>query len=142
MDLARLSDRPVLLFDGECGLCQGLTRFLLRRDLEKKLQVAPLQGETGQMLLGRVGLPTQDFDSLVYFPDSARDEYLLRTDAVVRVAQLLPPAWARMGKVLGWIPVGLRDGGYRLVARFRHRVFGDPTPDGLSDLAFADRVLR
>ncbi|GAB5560199.1 MAG: DCC1-like thiol-disulfide oxidoreductase family protein [Synoicihabitans sp.] len=141
MDVTRLSGKPVLLFDGECGLCQALMRFLLKRDTHRKLAVAPLQGEVGQALLRRVGLPTTEFDSLVFFPDYSRNEFVLRTEGVVAVLQLLPSGWARCGRILGGLPVGIRDAGYRVVAKFRHALFGDATADGLSDPAIADRVL-
>ena len=40
---------PVVLYDGECGLCHRSVKFLLARD-RKQLWYAPLQGETAQKL--------------------------------------------------------------------------------------------
>ena len=133
--------RPVLLFDGECGLCQVLVRFVLKRDKEEQVAVAPLQGETGQSMLRRAGLPTEDFDSLVFFPDAGKDCTLLRTDGVVAVLRLLPGPWRQLGSGLAALPRGFRDGGYRLVAKMRHRIFGDPRPNGLDRPEWTLRVL-
>jgi len=135
------ADKPVLLFDGECGLCQAVVRFILKRDPQRVIRVTPLQGETGQAMLRRVGLPTDDFDSLVFFPGAGKDAYLLRTDGVVAVLRRLPGPWRPLGAMLGVLPRGLRDAGYQVVARTRHRLFGDPLPDGLDRPEWAERIL-
>lgn len=135
------SASPLLLFDGECGLCQALMRFVLRRDRNGRIKVAALQGVTGQALLRRAGLPTEDFDSLVFFPEVAGNEVLLRTDGVAAVLRELPGGWKTVGRILGALPPGFRDGGYRIIAKSRRKMFGEPRPDGLSDPAWADRVL-
>jgi predicted DCC family thiol-disulfide oxidoreductase YuxK len=132
---------PLLLFDGECGLCQALMRLVLRRDRAGRIKVAPLQGVAGQTMLLRAGLPTEDFDSLVFFPEISRNDVLTRTDGVIAVFGTLPGGWKMAGRLLGMLPKSFRDRGYRIIARSRGRVFGDPRPDGLSDPAWADRVL-
>lgn len=119
----------VLLFDGECGLCQGLVRLLLRSDRRGKLWFAPLQGETAQAFLRARDLPTTDFDTAVYVPDWAgrRATVLVRTDAVLAVLAALGGAW----RAVAWcraIPRSWRDAAYRLVARLRYRLFGAYRP--------------
>ena len=77
---------PVLLFDGECGLCQRIVRVLLRLDRAGRLRYAPLQGAAARDFLVRHGLPTADFDSLVFVPDwSQRDrpDFSRRTDGAI-----------------------------------------------------------
>lgn len=131
----------MLLFDGECGLCQASARFVLHHDPQKTIGVATLQGETGQQLLRRLGLPTDDFDSLVYLPDGGGSAFRLRTDGVIAVLERLT-GWRRFaGKMLAGVPRAWRDGGYRLVARMRHRVFGDPRSGALDRPEWADRVF-
>jgi hypothetical protein len=46
---------PVLLFDGECGLCQRLVRVLLGLDRRGRLRFAPLQGPAAQSYLRQHG---------------------------------------------------------------------------------------
>ena len=116
-------------------------RFVLRLDRAGRIKVASLQGVTGQAMLRRAGLPTQDFDSLVFFPEISRNDTLMRTDGVVAVFAALPGGWKTVGRLLGMLPQSFRDGGYRIIARSRRRIFGDPRPDGLDDPAWADRVL-
>lgn len=116
---------PVLLFDGECGLCHRLVRRLLRLDRRGVLRFAPLQGPAAQTFLRQHGLPADDFETLVFVPDWARREdknFLLRTDgliAALRAAGVAPHAVP-----LIIVPRPLRDAGYRLVARWRDKFFG------------------
>ena len=117
---------PVLFFDGDCGLCQRLVRLLLRLDRRGVLRFAPLQGPTAQAYLRTHGLPADDFDSLIFVPAWAqRNEraYLQRTDGAA--AALRVCGGAALGlSCFSLLPESWRDRGYRLVARWRHRIFG------------------
>ncbi len=116
---------PVLLFDGECGLCHRVVRLLLRIDRVGVLRFAPLQGPAAQEVLRMQGLPADDFDSLVFVPDwSRRSEknFSLRTDGVV--AALRAVGASRRATLLALVPRAVRDAGYRLVACWRYTLFG------------------
>jgi predicted DCC family thiol-disulfide oxidoreductase YuxK len=135
--------KPVLLYDGDCGLCNRLVRLLLRSDRAGRLHYAPLQGAAAQGYLRAQGLPTEDFDSLVFIPDwekPAQGAYLLRTDGALAAAAVVGGGW-RMITWLRVLPGGLRDFGYRLVARFRYALFGQYRPTPLPDPTWARRFL-
>lgn len=122
------STGPVLLFDGECGLCNRLVRGLLRLDRHGRLRYAPLQGPAAQSYLRAHGMPTADFDTIVFVPDwSRRDEpaHRLRTDGVIAALRAVGSRRARaLAAVIALFPRGIRDGGYRVVGRWRYRIFG------------------
>jgi len=121
---------PVLLYDGECGLCNAVARFLAREDVTGVLRFAPLQGPFGQEALKRCGLPRENFDSLVFLPDADGVVYRLRTAGVLEVLDALGGIWRLAGKALWVVPGPIRDLAYRLIARLRYRLFGAyvPTP--------------
>lgn len=135
--------QPVLLFDGECGLCQRVVRRLLRSDRVGRLRFAPLQGAAAQDYLRARGLPTRDFESLVFVPDWNRPADLaprLRTDGALAAAAVVGGGW----RWLTWLrvlPVWLRDPGYRLVGRVRFAVFGPARPGLLARPEWAERFL-
>ena len=135
--------RPVLLYDGECGLCNGVVRLLLREDASGRLRFAPLQSEPGQEYLRAAGLPTADFDSLVFVPDwneSGSQSQLLRTDGVLAALDELGGAW----RVISWlriVPAALRDPFYKLVARTRYALFGTYQPGPLPEPEWNRRFL-
>jgi predicted DCC family thiol-disulfide oxidoreductase YuxK len=117
--------KPILLFDGVCGLCNRLTQFLLKRDHHDRLLFASLQSEFAAAILKRHGKDAQDFDTvyLVRNYDQSDEVLLARSDAIISVLKELGGIWslAAAGKVL---PRWLRDRLYNLVARNRYKVFG------------------
>lgn len=127
------SSSPVLLFDGECGLCNRVVRALLRLDRIGALRFAPLQGPAAQEFLRTHGLPADDFETLVFVPDWSQradpstssgqgNNFLVRTDGVV--AALRAVGAMRRAALLALVPRALRDAVYRLVARWRTKFFG------------------
>lgn len=131
----------VLLYDGECGLCNRLVRFLLRRETTGRLNFATLQGRFGQAALKRLGLPQEDFDSLVFLPDREGDDFLQKTDGVVAVLAMLPGEWSRIASAVTLIPRVCRDAGYGLVARSRYALFGEYKPTPLPYAEWAERII-
>ena len=135
--------QPVLLYDGECGLCNRVVRWLLRSDRAGRLHYAPLQSEPAQAYLKAQGLPLRDFDSLVFVPDwnqPAPGAYLRRTDGALAALREVGGGW-RMLAWLRWVPAGLRDFGYKLVARSRYALFGAYRPAPLPDPEWEKRFL-
>lgn len=136
-------DQPVLLYDGHCGLCNRIVRILLRADQTGRLQYAPLQSEPAQDYLRAVGLPTEDFDSLVFVADwnhPAAVPPRLRTDGVLAACAEIGGGW----RVLAWlrvVPRALRDPFYKLVARSRFALFGEYRPAPLPDPEWESRFL-
>ena len=134
---------PLLLYDGECGLCNGVVRFLLRHDRRGELRFAALQGAAARAVLEARGLYTAEFDSIVFIPDFPRTDgpYLQRTNGVLGVLCELGGAWRGL-MVLRVVPAFLRDPFYRIVARLRYRIFGTYVPRLLERPEWAERFLE
>lgn len=138
------SPQPVLLYDGECGLCNALMRFMLRRDRRGVLLFAPLQGPTAQAFLRAHGMNTEDFDSLVFIQDLSRADtaFFLRTAGAFRAMSEMGGGWRRLARVLAVVPAGCSDLLYKCVARMRYRLFGRYRPTPLPDPEWAKRILN
>lgn len=134
---------PVLLFDGECGLCNRVVRLMLRLDVEGRLRFAPLQGPTAQAYLRTHGLPTEDFETIVFIPDwRARGaEPAFRTTGAVQALRTMGGAGRLLGDLLALVPAWLRDLGYRGIARCRYRIFGPWRPTPLARTEWGQRFL-
>lgn len=115
--------RPILFYDGDCGLCHRAVLFTLKRDRKGLFAFAPLQGETVATLLdeaSRAALP----DSLVL--REPEGELRVKSAAVVALLKRLGFFWRVLGGALWIIPRPIRDFGYDLVAKVRHRLFRKP----------------
>ena len=126
-----IEGRALLLYDGVCGLCNGVVKLLLRHDKLDKLRYAPIQSALGREILDRFG--EESFpNGVVLITDVLRSDVLSskerlyrRSDAVAAALQLLgTPSWRLLGKALALVPRPLREWGYGIVARLRYRVFG------------------
>jgi len=50
------ADELVVLYDGVCGLCNGVVKFLLPRDRARRIRFAALQGTYAAAALARHGV--------------------------------------------------------------------------------------
>ena len=136
--------RPVLLFDGECGLCNRIVRFMLRLDGAGRLHYAPLQGPSAQSYLRAQGLPTVDFDTIVFVPDwnhRERPEYLLRTAGIIAALRAIGGMGRVFAATIAIFPARLRDAVYRGIGHWRYRVFGPWKERPLPRAEWATRFL-
>lgn len=134
----------MLLFDGECGLCNRVTRLLLRLDRRGTLRFAALQGISAQEFLRRRALPTTDFDSLIFVPDWSRRfdaPFRERTAGVIGALRVIGGLGPVFAVLLAVFPATWRDAGYRLIARWRYRFFGEWHPCPLPRAEWARRFL-
>jgi predicted DCC family thiol-disulfide oxidoreductase YuxK len=128
--LAR-STRPVVLFDGYCGLCSFWVDFVLRQDRRRRYVFSPLQSPVGEALHRAAGAPVGLVDSISLYEDGFLYQ---RSTAILRILKGLGGAWATT-MLLVAVPATLRDLAYDFVARHRYRWFGRsdtcrvPTPE-------------
>ncbi len=113
-------DRPVVLFDGICNLCNSSVRFLLKHDTREKFLFSSIQSDASKNLLLHQNRKIREMNSILLIEDGQIHE---KSEAVLRIASQLRFPW-NMGSALRIIPLKLRDGIYDWVARNRYRWFG------------------
>ena len=121
VDRAKIAGRPVLLYDGVCALCNGVVRFVLKRDKAGLFRFAALESAAGKELLGGEAT-TPEGVALVVDALTLGQRVYRRSDAVAEAMRLL--GWPWLGSALMALPRALREAGYSLVARLRYKVFG------------------
>lgn len=136
--LTKLGERSILLFDGECLMCDALVQFVLRQDSKQQFYFAALQSEAGQALLQHYGLPTSDMDSFVYVEEHRA---LLKSSAALTVLRRLGGLWAVLyvGIIL---PKRIRDWGYSQIAQRRYQWFGKKESCALPSLEQRKRFIE
>ncbi|WP_296665687.1 thiol-disulfide oxidoreductase DCC family protein [Demequina sp.] len=108
----------IVIFDGDCGLCNGFVAWLLRHDPDGAFSIAGSDGPVGRAVLRAAGLGDAVAASSIVVWDGR--EGLLRTDALVGIAGGLPWPW-RAAAAMRIVPRALRDRVYDAVAARRPR---------------------
>jgi predicted DCC family thiol-disulfide oxidoreductase YuxK len=139
-----VDNRPIILFDGVCNLCNNAVNLALDWDLRGELRFAALQSDVGRSLLEKNGKRADDISTIVLV--TAQGAYI-KSDAVLKITEALSPtfvptwAFAKLAQVL--IPKILRDVIYDQVADNRYRLMGKRDVCRLGDVGqFEDRFVK
>lgn len=135
---AFLDDRPVVLFDGDCALCSGSARKMLKHDRAGRIRLAPTQSPLGRALLVHYGVDPDDPYTMLLIQDGVARQ---RSDGVLGIAALLPSPY-RLAVLARVVPRGVRDRLYDFIARRRRRFPGATwCAMPLQGVDMSDRVL-
>jgi len=121
----------IILFDGVCNFCNGSVNFIIERDKAGYFKFAPLQSEIGEKLLKENGVDKAETDSVILIEDG---KVYTHSTAALRIARKLEGRWSWF-HYLTVVPRFIRDGFYKLFAKYRYKMFGKqeacmlPTPE-------------
>ncbi|MDQ3490131.1 MAG: thiol-disulfide oxidoreductase DCC family protein [Acidobacteriota bacterium] len=121
----------IVLFDGVCNFCNSSVNFVIQHDRKGYFKFAPLQSTVGWELLNKYKVETSKADSVVVIDDG---RVYLRSDGALHVAGKLDKPWSWLSFLI-IVPRPIRDFIYRLLAKYRYRLFGKkdvcmiPTPE-------------
>ena len=111
-------EQPIIFFDGVCALCNSSIDYIIKADNERLFKFAPLQGETA--LAAKERTDWRDIDSIILLEN---DQLYYRSSAIIRIGQLIPK-YRLLSNLISYIPVPIRDYGYKLIAKYRYQTFG------------------
>lgn len=109
----------IVLYDGECGLCDRWVQFVLKHDRRKSIRFAALQSRPARELLGSSDAIPTDLSSIVLW---VQGRTFRRSDAILLILRQIGFPWALLGG-FAIIPAFLRDAAYDFVAARRHAWF-------------------
>ena len=117
--------RDFLFLDGDCGLCHRLATFIDKRlGKGKQLGYRPILHEDAQRVIQALPGKLRDADS-VYLIRNGKP--YIRSAAGIRCVLYMRWYYKMWFPFLWLIPLPLRNIGYRLIAKFRHKFFKRPT---------------
>lgn len=100
-------------------MCSGLVRFVLRHDEEKIFKFATLQSKMARETIPRF----TEGQALMTVVLADEDGIHTESDAIIRLLVALG-GFFKLAMVLRVFPKCFRDAIYRLIARYRYRLFG------------------
>ncbi|MFZ1516418.1 MAG: DCC1-like thiol-disulfide oxidoreductase family protein [Saprospiraceae bacterium] len=131
------TNKMLLLYDGNCPLCIRSVRFLMARDHKDKLRFASLQEERLRPFLESENLHTMD--TLVGLHQGKIYVY---SRAVAMALIEIGGIWKMMGRMVLFLPTGLADWGYRMIARNRLRIFRKNAYCQIPDKSNENKFIR
>lgn len=130
----RLQNRLLVVFDGECGFCNGAIRWLLKRDHGDRLRFAPSSDPAVAEILASHGYapaanlqkPEDATDTVLVLREVGTpvEDLLVRSNAILACLRALPQPWRLWASLLRLFPRPIRESAYRFVAANRYRVAG------------------
>lgn len=133
-----LPDNPIVVFDGECVLCSGFFRFLMKHDKGQKFRFIIAQSSLGTQLYQALNLPTDDYETNLVL---TRGQVFTHADAFVAAMRDLGWPW-RIAAAIFYAPRWLKTPLYLRVARNRYRIWGRHDQCILPDANLRARFIK
>lgn len=130
--------RQIVVFDGECALCNGFVAWLIRHDKRAVFLIAGSAGDVGRSIVSAAGLSADVIQSTIVVWDGSRG--LVRSDAVLAIVRELGWPWRAVG-ASRLLPRRWRDAAYAAIAKRRARLDAEDAACGVppADLVAAWR---
>ena len=115
-----MQNHHIILFDGVCNFCNFWVNFIINRDKNDTYHFAAMQSDSGQRLLQKFRLNSNDFDSFVFI---VNDKHFTKSTAALMIINNLKSI-VKLLYPLIILPAPIRDFIYELIAKNRYKFFG------------------
>jgi predicted DCC family thiol-disulfide oxidoreductase YuxK len=115
-----MPEKPQIIFDGVCNLCNWAVDFVLRKDCRETFTFTAHQSDRGKKLLADLGLNNSGLYTIYLIENK---KVYVKSTAVLKILKNLPFPW-RLLYSFTIIPKFIRNRIYDLVARNRYNWFG------------------
>jgi len=116
-----LKNKPIILFDGYCNLCNASVQYLIKHDKKKRFLLASLQSDAATNILLQFGQKSfKNFDSIVLINEGI---IYKKSSAALYIAKHLS-GLIKLVYIFIIVPKPLRDFIYDYIAKNRYKWFG------------------
>ena len=116
--------RTIVIFDGECVLCNGWIQFTLRHERDHEIYFATAQSPAGLRIAQSYGVTPRALELSYLVVKDGRPLFKSAASFALLEHFKCPLRWLRILRI---IPPSLRDALYDVVARNRYQWFGRQT---------------
>lgn len=113
-------DKPIVIFDGFCGLCSRVAQAVLTYDTRGVHRLLAAQTTLGTAIYRHFGLDPDDYETFIVLKDGRA---FFASDAALELFRGLGQPWASLA-ILKIVPRPIRDWCYFWIAHNRMRFFG------------------
>lgn len=133
----KLTNNPILLFDGNCNLCNNSVKFIFKHEKKPTLLFASLQSEKGIELLKQMNINHLNIDSIVLIKNQ---KIYIKSSAALRLTLYLKGLYPLLFCLL-IIPPFIRNKVYDFIAKNRYKWFGKTESCMIPDKSISKRFL-
>ncbi|MFZ0312012.1 MAG: DCC1-like thiol-disulfide oxidoreductase family protein [Candidatus Korobacteraceae bacterium] len=108
---------PTLVYDGACGFCSRSVRFILRHERRHDLLFVTRDSEMGQQLRRTYGM--ESIESMLWIEDGRA---FAQSNAVIKAAGYVGGGWSQLAVLASFLPSGILNGIYKVIAKYRRRL--------------------
>jgi predicted DCC family thiol-disulfide oxidoreductase YuxK len=126
----------LVLFDGVCNLCEASVEFIINHDSKNYFHFTSQTSAIGKVLWETYKL--EEIDSIIFIKNG---KAYTHSDAALEICKNLD-GWYKYLYIFHFIPKALRDVLYKLVAKYRYKVFGKKDSCMMPSIELKDRFLE
>lgn len=112
-----------IFYDGNCGLCHRVVRFVLSEDKEQRFNFSTIGSDYFNTVFDHTTQETLP-DSFILL--NGRGDFKVEGAAVIELLVKLGGLWAVVGKLLNRLPISTTNKLYRFIGARRYRLFEAP----------------
>jgi predicted DCC family thiol-disulfide oxidoreductase YuxK len=113
-------NKPVILFDGVCNLCNASVQFIIKRDSKKSFMFSSLQSDAAQAILLQYNLENLDFNTIILIEGGVVYD---KSTAILKIIRRLS-GFYKLGYIFIIVPKFIRDFVYKIISNNRYKWFG------------------
>lgn len=113
-------DKPIILFDGVCNLCNASVQFIIKRDSKEYFLFSSLQSDAAQAILLQYKLENLDFNTIILLEDGIIYD---KSTAILKIMRKLS-GFYKLGYLFIVVPKFIRDFVYKIISKNRYKWFG------------------
>ncbi len=110
----------IIIFDGECNLCNGIVSWLFNRDHAKHFRLVPFQSPKGQALLKIYHFPSEQLTTVILIQ---KGNVYTHSNGFLKILEQVHGFYT-IAKILQWVPLLFRDTIYKYASAKRLAWFG------------------
>jgi len=116
----KIGQEKIIVFDGECNLCNRWVKFVLKHDLEHKFKFCALQSKTGKKISANFLKGSTELKTIIFINGN---HMYVQSTAALYIFRHLTGIW-RFMYVFVSIPKFIRDFFYNIISKNRYKWFG------------------
>lgn len=114
-------NKPIILFDGFCNLCDSMINFILKEDKKDLFRFSAIQSDFTKKIISDKKLDSEYLKTIILIYN---DKIYFRSDAVLKILILLGGYFKLFAYIFIIIPTPIRDLVYNFIAKKRYLWFG------------------